>query len=449
MSSPGHYEASSYQSASLGSKPSNGKELCGKEPTRNLTNWGASLNMLKFMIGLGIISLPEATKHIGWLPSLIGLAVVALVTVWGIMFAVQSRLKLDEMEQEQRDAHDVRVLSEGAPLVNSRQEPLDSGCGFFDRVVGKVFGPYAQFVFAMCIALGQFTTLVIYVIVIVQNIQSYFAPNYGHTLILVSVITVLGMFCLIPTLQGIAVLAAAGLSIYAFLFIGLLIDLCEKVRSGTLPESTAMMKPLEHSAGQWFGISCFAFSGFPICAVIYEELIDRRSFHAVVIGVFSTVWAAYSAFALLGYFCYGADTQTLVYFNFAEGSIFREGSAGALACILAFSFVVQAMPVFNCTARLWEQSGLAEKLGIEGLPMLTIRWSVLALTIVVAYLIPSVKVMMNTVGVVSGVLSGFVFPAFTYLVLSSRDEYLARIRCFLVLVIGIVGAVYSCAGHGE
>jgi len=303
----------------------------------------------------------------------------------------------------------------------------------------------------MCIALGQFTTLVIYVIVIVQNVQSYFDPNYAHTLILVSVITVLGLFCLIPTLQGIAGLAAVGLSIYAFLFIGLLIDLCEKVHSGTLPESTVMMKPLEDSAGQWFGVSCFAFGGFPIAAVIYEELINPRSFHTVVSGVFFTVWVAYSAFALLGYFCYGAETQTLVYFNFAEGSIFRKGSAGALACILAFSFVVQAMPVFNCTARLWEQSGVSDKLGIKGAPMLTIRWSVLALTVVVAYLIPSVKVMMNTVGVVSGVLSGFVFPAFTYLVLSIRfyswrDEYLARIRCCLVLVIGIVGAVYSCAG---
>jgi len=454
MSSPGHYETSSYQSAGLGAKPSNGKELCGKESIRNLTNWGAALNMLKFMIGLGIISLPEATAHVGWLPSLIGLAVVALVTVWGIFFAVQSRLKLDGMEQEQRDVHDVRSLSEGAPLVNSprsgRQEPFDSGCGFFDGVVGKVLGRHAQFLFAACIALGQFTTLVIYVIVIVQNIKSYFAPNYADTLILVSVIILLGMFCLIPTLQGISVLAALGLSIYAFLFIGLFIVLGEKVHSGTLPESTVLMKPLDRSAGQWFGVSCFAFSGFPIAMVIYEEMIDTRSFEKVVIGVFFTCWLAYSVFALLGYLCFGEEVHTLIYFNFEAGSVFRNGSSGALACILCFSFVVQAMPVFNCTARAWEQSGLADKLGVKGgLPMPVLRWTVLAVTIVVAYLVPSVKLMMNTVGVISGVLSGFIFPALTYLVLSSRDEYLARFRCCIVLVIGVLGAYYSCtAGSG-
>lgn len=449
MSSQGQYETSSYQAADqaagFGAKPS-GRQ----EPIRNLTTWGAGLNMLKFMIGLGIISLPEATAHIGWLPSLIGLAVVALVTVWGIFFAVESRVKLEKMEKEQRDERDARAVSEGAPLVNSGrgswQDLPDSGCGFFDQVVGKVFGPFAQLIFALCIAMGQFTTLVIYVIVIVQNIQSYFPPHYADTMILVGVITMLSIFCMIPTLQGISVLSAMGLSIYAFLFTGLLIDICGKVHSGTIPASAVMIKPLDRSSGQWFGVSCFAFAGFPIAAVIYEEMIDRSRFKDVVSGVFITCWAVYSAFAMLGYLCYGADTQTLVYFNFEPGSLFRNGSSGALACILSFSFVVQAMPVFNCTAKLWERSGLAETLGIKGTPMLLIRWTVLALTIVVAFLIPDVKVIMDTFGVVSGVLSGFVFPAMTYMVLSSRDEYLARFRCCLVMVIGVVGAFYSCTG---
>lgn len=291
MVSQGHYETSSYQAADvaagLGAKPSN-----GKEPIRNLTNWGAALNMLKFMIGLGIISLPNATAHIGWLPSLIGLGVVALVQVWGIFFAVESRLKLDQMEKEQCEAQDVRALSEGARLVNSGrgswQDLPDSGCGFFDQVVGKVFGPFAQLFFAFCIAIGQFTTLVIYAIVIVENIQSYFAPHYADTLILVSVTIMLSIFCMIPTLQGISILSAMGLSVYLFLFAGLLIAVCEKVQSGTLPDSVVMIKPLDHSFGQWFGVACFAFSGFPIAAVIYEELIDRSSFSNVVIGVFVT-----------------------------------------------------------------------------------------------------------------------------------------------------------------
>jgi len=449
MSSAGHNDSLSYQSVGLGGKPSN-----EKEPTRNLTGFGAALNMLKFIIGLGIISLPEATKHVGWMVSVIGLAVVAFVSVWGIFFAVQSRFKLDKLEQDHLDVNQPRVLSEGDALVNSSrrswQDLPDSGCGFFDRIVGKVFGPSAQCLFATCIAFGQFTTLVIYVIVIVQNIKSYFAPNYADTTILISVIIVLGVFSLIPTLQGIAVLSAVGLSIYAFLFIGLLIELIHKFQDGALPTSSVMIKPLDHSAGQWFGVSCFAFSGFPIAMVIYEEMIDTRSFEKVVIGVFFTCWLAYSVFALLGYLCFGEEVHTLIYFNFEAGSVFRNGSSGALACILCFSFVVQAMPVFNCTARAWEQSGLADKLGVKGgLPMPVLRWTVLAVTIVVAYLVPSVKLMMNTVGVISGVLSGFIFPALTYLVLSSRDEYLARFRCCIVLVIGTLGAYYSCtAGAG-
>lgn len=446
MSFRGHDARLSYQSASSAGLA--GHSSKGKESTRNLTEFGAALNMTKFIIGLGIISLPEATKHVGWLSSVIGLGIVAFVTVWGIFFAIQSRYKLERLEEEALDVNAARAVSEGDSLTNPRtgswQDMTDSGCGFFDRIVGKLFGPYAQCLFATSIAFGQFTTLVVYVIVIQQNVQSYFSDGQADTMVLIGMIFVLGLFSLIPTLQGVAALSALGLSIYAFLFLGLLVELIRKVQTGTLPAGVDMVKPLDSSAGQWFGVSCFAFSGFPIAMVIYEEMIDTRAFYNVVISVFFTCWFVYSAFAMLGYQCYGQNTHTLIYFNFPIDSVFREASAGALACILCFSFVVQAMPVFNCTARAWEQTGLAGKLGATGLPMPLIRWTVLALAIVVAHLIPSVKVMMNTVGAISGVISGFIFPALTYLVLSSRDEWFARCRCCVIVLIGVLGAFYSC-----
>lgn len=415
-----------------------------KGPKGKLSDVGAALNTLKFIIGLGIISLPNATKHVGWLPSVLGLGVVAFVTVWGIFFATQARYKLDQLEEEAAAGNSAAAVSEGQPLVNgSWQDLADSGCGFFDRIVGKVWGPKAQAIFAASIAFGQFTTCVMYIIVIVQNIESYFPAAHAGSPVLIGMIVVLAAFSLTPTLQGVAVLSGLGLCIYAFLFLGLLVELVRKMQSGTLPESAHMLKHIDTSAGQWFGASCFAFSGFPIAMVIHDEMSNPRAFYKVIISVFFIVWVVYSSFAMLGYHCYGDKTQLLIYFNFEEGSIFRNGSAAALAGILCFSFVVQAMPLYNCTARALDYAGVGAAFGDKGVPLPVIRWSVLAATIVCAYVVPSVKVMMDTVGALSGVISGFLFPAVTYLVLSSRDEYLARIRCCIVIAIGVFGCYYS------
>lgn len=444
MTVPGHAISLSYQSTAF-----EGKQPKESTHTADLNSFSAALNMLKFIIGMGIISLPEATKHVGSVPSVIGLGIVAFVTVWGIFFAVQSRDKLAGMDSQDASDTRIRALSEGDSLRSRRswRDQADSGGGFFDRIVGKVFGPYGQVLFAASVALCQFTTLVIYVDVILQNLQSYFPVHSHDTSILIGVIVVLGAFSLIPTFQGIAVLSALGLSTYAFLFVGLLIELIHRMQLGTLPQSAVLIKPLDSNAGQWFGNSCFAFGAFPIAMMIYDKMNDREAFYNVIKSVFSIVWLVYSAFALLGYYCFGDATHTLVYFNFAPDSIFRSGSAAVLACILCFSFLIQAMPVFDYTAQAWEHSGLAEQFGMKGgLPLPVLRWTVLALTIVVAHLVPSVKVMMNTLGAVSGVVSGFIFPALTYLVLSDRDEWLSRCRCCIVVVIGVLGAFYSVNG---
>lgn len=422
----------------------------GQAHPRDLSEFGAALNMLKFIIGLGIISLPEATKHVGWLPSIIGLGVVAFVTVWGIFFALQAREKLDAMEEAGRA--EARTLSEGDPLINSQtcswKDIPDYGCGFFDKIVGKVWGPAAQTVFVASIALGQFTTLVIYLNVITDNFDSYLHGSISHFTIFIGVIFILGVFSLIPTLRGVTVLSAVGLAMYFFLFFGLISELAHKSAGGSLPADAVMVRPLaESSYGQWFGISCFAFSGFPIAQVIYEEMINQHNFRIVVSGVFASVWLAYSSFALLGFLCFGHDTNVLVYFNFEEGSVFRNGSSVALGCILCFSFIVQAMPVFNCSARVCEHTGISKAMGLAGIPVLAVRWIVLAAVAVAAYAVPSVRVMMDTGGAVSGVLAGFVFPAVTFLKLSSGDEWLSRLRCFIILGIGVTGALYSCTGR--
>merc|ERR550537_1549822 len=112
-----------------------------------------------------------------------------------------------------------------------------------------------------------------YLIIITTNFESYFPHHHGstfHALILFAVVAVLGIFSLIPTLQGISYLSAIGLSIYAFLFFALIHEYFIKANAGTLPSNAHMVAPpTTQGYGEWFGISCFAFSAFPIAMNIH------------------------------------------------------------------------------------------------------------------------------------------------------------------------------------
>lgn len=391
---------------------------------------------MKFNIGLGIISLPNATTHVGWLTSLVGLAIMGIVGASGIIFAVEAKRRMDQKQDD-------RVPEDGA---ESEDTPLlpESGCGFFDQIIAKVLGEFMRTVFVSSILLGQFVTLVIYIIVIVANLESYFAKETMacHVIVLFGILVVMGGFMLMPTLKEVAVLSALGLLTYVFLLAGLLVHFIEKVHSHTLPD-TVMVKPISASYGQWFGVSLFAYGALPLAVNVYEDMLEPAKFQTVICWVYSSCWVVYSMFAMLGYFCYGENVHALFYFNFTVGTTFRLGSSAALSCILAFSWLVQAMPIFYWAEGLLGLKGGSEK----GMYIPLVRWTILVISITIAYAIPDVKVMMNTVGAATGVLQCYIIPALTYLILLCRnplrEDYASIFCCCIVIAIGVAGAWFS------
>lgn len=407
----------------------------------NLSDLGAIVNMCKFCIGLGIISLPHVTSKVGWLTSVVGLAGIGALTLMGICFGAMVRSKLD-------DAQKPDVLDEETtPLVGDLKAKHwtdfpDYGMGCFDRIVGQVFGQFAQWLCVFCLAGGQFMTAVVYIFVIMSNVEEFF---HGHGSIKLQVALVLSfvLCCLsmIPTLRGIAVLSALGLSIYLFLYAGFITELGNKAWDGHLPADIEMVKP-DMQFGAWFGVSCFAFCGFPIAMAIYDEMAAPRNFYKVMSCSFGLVWAAYATFAVLGYACYGAKADYLVYMNFPEGSAFREGSSVSLALVLTFSYAVQMMPVFNCAAAQCHRVKL-----FEGCSLAYVRLPLVCLTVFVSCVMPNMRVLLNTLGAICGVLIGFIIPAATYWKVSSSSEWKERFVCFLLIALGVAGTVTSFTSH--
>lgn len=400
----------------------------GGAKSGDLSNFGAGVNLLKFMIGLGIISLPYATAQVGWIPSLYGLAVVAFITAAGLFLGVMSRERLDHPEFEEN-----RPLVKDAP--DRWQDVPTFGLGSFDQIVGFTLGWKSQYLYALCIAIGQFATGVVYVDVITDT-------NDFHLRIcgLLGVGVALSILSLIPTLRGVAMLSGLGLLIYIFLFVVLIGELTHG------PEPSAVMINHNHANfGKWFGISSFAFGVFPIAFVIYDDMRDRASFYKVTGWTVTACWAIYAAFAIIGYMCYGSDTEILIFENFPAGSLIRNGSYAALTAILIFSYVIQMMPLYNWAAQTcsaWKSIGHFATSYPVIFTALT-RWPLVWLTVAVAFVVPNVAKVIDTAGAMTAVLSGFVFPAVVYMVLSSSHEWKERLLCLLVIVVGTFGGIAS------
>jgi proton-coupled amino acid transporter len=413
-----------------------------------LSTFGAVLNLLKFLIGLGIISLPDATKALGWLPSLVGMGVLTFVNVSGIFLAIQAR---ETYERRIESVSNANGPNEEDPLlqgVKQRkwQDMPDYGLGVFDQIVGKVFGWHAQFFYVICIALGQLTTLVLYADVVCANIGSYFPKDaHHHVAILCGLAAILFLLSLIKTLEGVAVVSGLGLCIYAFLFCGLIHELFLKISSGTLPVSATAVNTNVgiHDLGNWFGITCFALNGFPISMVIYDEMLDQKTYKWTISLGFFICFVVYAIFGAIGYLCYGNQTQMLIYFNFPEDSVWRNGSAAALSGILVFSYAIQAAPVFALAARILERSYACTQTGLSLFTSVGLRWTIVASTLVISYLLPNIRVVMNTLGAVSGVATAFFFPAVTYFSISATVEAKEHSICLGVIVVGALGLYYS------
>jgi len=244
-------------------------------------------------------------------------------------------------------------------------------------------------------------------------------------------------------LQGISVLSIVGLSIYGLIFAWLCWHLLCKMHDSDLPESATIVYAPLLAYANLLGTATFALQAIPIVSGLHEEMLNPDKLLKVVIVVHVAMWVFYSMFAVLGFVCFGDATESLVYLSAPEGSILRNGGSAAVATILVFSYMVQAAPIFKCVSAAFNHIGLAEKLGTHTITMMAVRYPVLALATVLALFLPNFELVLSLTGSTLSVLLSFVFPALTYLKLSSSDEWLSRCVCCVLLLVGVLAACLS------
>lgn len=401
----------------------------------DLSHLSALTNLLKALIGMGILSLPYATARVGWLPSILGMLIVAIFSMSGVLLAVMAKERL------RSEAKPFEV--EGQPVTEkSRLHGPDRGlvCTY-DVLIRDVLGIFWQYLFAFALTGGQYATGIVYVKVIAASLGTYWPESILTTYLLIGLTVCL--LCMIEKLKGVTYLSVAALGTYAFIVAGLVMSFGQRDSEGTLGATAYMFSPRARDYGEWFGMTCFAFGAFPVAILVYDDMREPKGFFKVTWLSYGITWLFYTAFSLLGYFAFGEKVNQVIYFDFSAASIWRHASLVSIVVILAFSYVLQMMPVFTFAQTFCQRP----ESPFRALHYSVIRFAINALGVIIAWLMPSVVSIIDTFGAITGVLSGMILPAMLFMKVSSREDWLMHVLCMLLIAFGAVGTVRAVTSH--
>lgn len=395
----------------------------------NLSNFAAGTNILKAVVGLGILTLPRATAEIGWLASLVGLVIVAILSVGGIFVAVWAQQQLAATTNEVSQLVGLHVKPNCAKRV-------DLGLGFFDGLTGRVFGPGGRLACVILLTACQFATGVVYLDIIASTVESSFPGRNIRPLTHAALFVLLSLLSIVRTLQGVAWLSAIGLAIYGFICSGLFLETAQQWSQGILGHSSTALKVSADGFGTWFGTVNFAFGGFNIAVLVYDDMERPEDFVKVTNISFAVCGFAYATVAICGYLCFGDDVETMLYKSFRDESIFSRGSEWSIAIILVFSYILNMVPVYNLVERLCDDSQVTARLQYT-----ILRSLVVAFTVMVAFAVPDALYVIDFTGALFGTALSFVLPALVYLRVVKRPAVWEYVLCAGLIAMGLAGTL--------
>ncbi len=429
-------------------------ERSGKRASRcvpSTAQMHAFANLLKTMIGSGLLTLPWATSRFGLLLSLIGLLYLAYLsqaairlTVRCVAFSpIQRKTLVDELRHtgSLRGSHRQTADSElerghEAPAPRSQRTSVVTdghGAGSWQIISTTAFGEPARVFTIALLTLAQAGASVSYFDFVAATMGTYLGtPRAANVVSLWAVLCVLS---LLKQLRSVAWLSAAGLLTYLFV-LGLLLDFGAKALAahGDATPAPALARPA--GLGAWFGPALFAFEGMGTALSIYEamELADPRPYFAVVSTTYVISYALYAAVGAFGYWAWGEGVERIVLDSFpayntsagASHSVDADLTMAAhlaLSVVLALSFVLQMTPVYHVVEDLLHGRDNG-RLPARCWPLT--RAAIVALVALVGALVPDMETMISLTGSVAFSAIGFVLPGVFFLRLQPAAEPLGE-----------------------
>lgn len=404
----------------------------------------AFANLLKCMVGSGILTLPYVTAKVGLGISLPGLAIIAYLTQEAIRFVV--RCAAQERSHSQYVDLDKSGSDGGADGMH--------GSLSWNLVSKAAFGRAGLAFTLICLVGAQLGVVASY-LNFVGNTFMLYMPGLTVLQSRVGLWVVVTLLCLLRPLKSVAFVSGLALAVYAVIFV--LIGYYGATAAPRSADSPALNLFSPAYFGAWFGPAIFAFEGAGPALSIYESMgtTDVRPFFRVLTSTYSIAVLLYGFVAAAGYISWGercvrcrraaalripfasarrisctfhlfdsargpssaaefhlrhARSVTSVVIDSFPPTFLGSGSRCILAIILAMTYPIQVAPVFQ----LVESTMTLRRPALRAMWPVT-RALVVGFTAFASFLIPDMEKMVALTGGVMFSFIGFILPGAFFL----------------------------------
>ena len=274
--------------------------------------WHAFANLLKTMIGSGVLTLPYVTAQVGIPISIVGLALIAYLTQCGIRLLVMcaaAELQRDayaDLEPLSAVASDVSLCCQArrrdasVPRRKAAEVSEDHGGSTWTLVSDAAFGAPGRFITVGALVTAQAGVCASYFDFVVAALVKH--AHVQSTTALVAVGFGLSMLCLVRPLRSVSWLSTAGLLTYVYV-----LALLSYFGLTHPPSNEPLVWLRPQGIGAWFGPSLFAFEGMGTALSIYASMgsADPSAFYQVVTAAYVGGVAVYCFAAVFGYAIWG------------------------------------------------------------------------------------------------------------------------------------------------
>ncbi len=382
----------------------------------------AFANLLKTMVGSGILTLPYVTARVGLGLSISGLAVLAYLTQLAIRLVVRCT------------AHERSLGHRSAAYAAVETTTDDHGGGSWQLISSAAYGTPGWMCTSAALLTAQLGVASSYLDFISQVIVENAGLEQLSTRVLLWVI--LTSMSLLRRMRSVAVLSMSALAVYGLVFALLVVYGMQAP-----PRSTTLVWFDASGLGAWFGPSLFAFEGMGTALAIYEsmQLSDPRPYFNVVSSSYVVAVALYGGVAAVGYVAWGDSVAQVVIDSFPSGAVGLSAKV-MLAAVLLLTYPLQMTAPFQLLESSLPTDGLWWAIGRAGL---------IALTATASYAIPNMEQMVSLTGAVAMSSIGFVLPGAIFLKLrpptpdGSGAQVVDVVGSVAMIVLGVIGGCWG------
>ncbi|KAK4872818.1 hypothetical protein RN001_014847 [Aquatica leii] len=367
-----------------------------REVSHPTTNWETLFHLLKGCLGTGILAMPKAFSHAGYVLGTVGTLVIGFFCTYCIHLLVKAEYELCK-----------RKKIPSLTYTRIAEEAFSEG----PRCL-RGFAPYSGIMVNVFLLIYQLGACCVYIVFIAFNIQAVAGVYVSGIRIEYYMLMFLLPLILMNWIRNLKKLAplstfANFITLISFIIILYYIVITKPTFKGREMVSDATNFPL------FFGTVLFALEAVGVIIPLENEMKTPKSFKGVF-GVLNKgmviIVSLYTGLGLLGYLAFGKKTEGSITLNLPDKEILAQVVKSSLALAIFLTYPIQYYVAIDIT---WIQY-LGPKLennSMRTLWELTLRTVLVLLTFILAVAVPALDLFISLFGAFCLSAVGIAIPA--------------------------------------